>query len=129
MANCLSVLTSLHELVIRFKSHQSPPDRETRRLSPPIRSLLPALTIFEFGGNGEYLEDLIAQFDPPQLRNLKIAFPKQTHFEISQPLQLISRTPSFVTPEKAILNLNSRAFGVTLISQRPGTGALTVEIL
>jgi hypothetical protein len=129
MANCLSVLTSLHDLIILFKPDQYLPDRETRRLSPPIRSVLPALTEFDFGGNNEYLEDLIARIDLPRLKNLRIVFPEQTHYEISQLLQLISRTPSFDTPEKAILDFNFYNFGITLLSQRPGTGVLTVKIL
>jgi hypothetical protein len=50
LATCLSVLTGLRELVIIFKY----PHRASRYLYPLKRSVLPALTDFEFRGVVEY---------------------------------------------------------------------------
>jgi hypothetical protein len=46
MATCLSVLTSLESLQLRFESPQSCPDQEIRRSLPPTRSILPAHFFF-----------------------------------------------------------------------------------
>jgi hypothetical protein len=65
----LSALPRLTYFQIEFRSSQ------TIRLLPPLtlsvaRTLLPALTEFEFFGGSEYLEDLMARIDTPQLKIL-----------------------------------------------------------
>jgi hypothetical protein len=121
MATCFCALTSLHELVIKFQSPHSHPDRETRHLSPPKRSVLPALTVFEFRGVVKYLEDLVAHIDSPRLNNLKITFFHQDHFKTPQLFQLMSRSPSLEAPEKAILTFQTYLFRIVLLpSQRSG---------
>ena len=52
----LAVLANLKSLTIEFESPLSRPDRESRRPPPPTRTVLPALTRFEFQGVSEYLE-------------------------------------------------------------------------
>ena len=54
------------------------------RPPPPLtRALLPTLTQFEFRGANEYLEDLLAQIDTPQLEGLRIVFDQHV-FDIQQ---------------------------------------------
>ena len=94
MAIGLSALTSLESLQIIFKSSRSRPDR--RRRPPPLtRALLPALTYFKFIGVSEFLDDLVARIDAPQLGELDITFFHQLIFDTPQLTQFISRTPKF----------------------------------
>ena len=128
MATGLRGLTSLRSLVIQFKSPQYRPDPESRHLSPLARSLLPALTDFEFKGVAEYLEVVVAHIDAPYLNNTKISFFKESHFEIPQLVQLISRTPTMEGSEIAHFYFFASAFQVQLRSRRRGSGIFAVEI-
>ena len=93
MVTCLSALTRLETLVIRFESPRSRPDRITRRPPPLTRILLPALATLEFTGVSEYLEDFVARIDAPLLKKLEMAFFYQLIFDIQQLTQFIGRTP------------------------------------
>ena len=65
MVMSLSRLTRLRFLRLGFKSPQSRPGQERRRLPPPARTVLPSLTSFLFRGVSEYLEDLVSRIDTP----------------------------------------------------------------
>jgi len=93
MAALLSVLSSLKRLILQFQSPQSRPDWVNRHPPPSKRSVIPALTYFEFKGVIEYLEDLVTYIDAPQLDNLLITFFNQIDFDSPQLAQFISRTP------------------------------------
>ena len=64
MATCLAALPGLNALDLQFQPAIS---RLGRMLPPATRIILPVLTSFEFRGASEYLEDLVAQIDSPQL--------------------------------------------------------------
>ena len=98
MVTCLSVLTRLETLSIRFKSPRSRPDR--RHPPPPTRTILPVLTKLKFDGVSEYLEDFMARIDAPLLEFLDIIFFHQLLFDTPQLALFISRTPKFQTPDK-----------------------------
>ena len=92
----LSALTSLESLDLGFQSPRSHPD-QTSRLPPPLtRTVLPALTEISFKGVCEYLDDLVARIDVPQLDNLDITFFNDIVFDAPQLIQFISRTLSAV---------------------------------
>jgi hypothetical protein len=91
VVTCLSSLTSLEKLVIQF---QSPRSRSDRPPPPPTRTLLPALTRFDFNGVSEYLEEFVSRIDIPLLTNLQITF-NQLVFDTSQLIRFIDRTPKF----------------------------------
>jgi hypothetical protein len=91
----LAVLANLKSLTIEFGSSLPLPDRESRRPPPPTRTVLPALTHFEFGGLSEYLEDLVARIDAPFLDSFWITFVHEIIFDIPQLAQLTRRTPKF----------------------------------
>src|SRR5229473_1321805 len=93
----LSTSTRLEEFRLRFESPLSRPKRESRRPPPLTRSILAALTIFDFRGSSEYLEDLVARIDTPLLDGLQIKFFHQLIFDTPQLTQFISRTPSLKT--------------------------------
>ena len=87
--------TTLEHLEIQFQSPQSRPDRNSRRPPLPTRALFPVLTVLEFEGASEYLEDLVAQIDTPLLHRFQITFFHQRTFDIPQLTLFLSRTPTF----------------------------------
>ena len=89
----LSVLSRLEWLTLDFQSPQSRPDWETRRPPPSERSIIPALISLRFKGATEYLEDLVAHIDTPQLDDMRITFFNQIDFDIPRLAQFINRTP------------------------------------
>jgi hypothetical protein len=120
MVACLSVLTRLEDLSISFESPQSRPDRNSQRVPPPTRSLLPALNQLGFEGASEYLEDLLARIDAPLLYFLEITFFHQLIFDTPQLTEFISRcAPKFKKPDEAHLAFYSRRPEVALHSQGP----------
>jgi hypothetical protein len=113
MVCCLSTLTRLETLSLDFKSPQSRPIRESRRLHPPTRSALPALTHFWFTGVSEYLEDLVARIDAPLLDGFNITFFHQLIFDTPQLTQFVARTPSIQPPAEAYIVFSNRYVEVT----------------
>ena len=94
MVTFLPASTRLEVLCIEFESPRSRPPRESRRLSPLTRSVLPALTVLRFVGASEYLEDLVARIDAPLLDELDITFFHQLLFNTPHLVQFTSRTQS-----------------------------------
>jgi hypothetical protein len=107
MVTCLSLLTSLEQLSLEFNSPQSCPDQETRRPPLPIRSILPALTLFSFKGVNEYLEDLVSWIDSPRLDLLEIMFFNDLDFNTPELNQFISRTPALGEYDEVCLIFHS----------------------
>ena len=101
MVTALSVLTRLEELWIGFESPRSHPDGKVRRPPPRTRTVLPVLTALYFKGASEYLEDLVARIDVPQLDNLEITFFHQLIFDCPQLAQFISHTLKFKAHDEA----------------------------
>ena len=89
MATCLSVLTRLESLSIKFESPRSRPDRRNRRPPPRTRTLLSVLKFLWFTGVSEYFEDLLARIDAPLLKQLWIKFFHQLIFDTPRFTQLI----------------------------------------
>jgi hypothetical protein len=115
MVACLSALTSLESLAIKFESPRSRSDRNSRRSPPQGRILLPVLTDLHFKGVGDYLDELVAWINAPLLDNLEITFFHQLSFDTPQLTQFISRTPRFkTTHEQARLAFSKCDVRVTL---------------
>ena len=108
MATCLSVLTSLEELYLRFNSPQSSPDQESQRPPPPARSVLPALTKFFFKGVNEYLEELVARIDAPRLYQLTATFFNDIDFDTPELIRFVSRSSTSKAPNEARVFFGSR---------------------
>jgi hypothetical protein len=91
LVGSFATLQSLETLVMGFRSATSRPDRIH---PPPItRTVLPALTYFRFKGASEYLEDLVARIDCPQLSQTVIAYLNQVvDFQVVQFSNFINRT-------------------------------------
>ena len=117
VVTALSALTSLQFLDIGFRSPRSHPDQASRLPPPPSRTVLPALTGILFKGVCEYLDDLVARIDAPQLNSLHMTFFNDVVFDAPQSIQFISRTPTLKAVDnahvvfghrKAIINSSSQ---------------------
>ena len=117
MATALSTLTSLRELLLHFQSPRSYPDRASRRQPPPTPLVLPVLTTFWFTGVSEYLDDLVARADAPQLSILFITFFNQILFDTPQLIKFIRRTPMLRALEKAHVAFKAPKARVSFSSQ------------
>jgi hypothetical protein len=106
MAACLSMLTSLDNLSLCLEFSYS---RLRRRPPPMTRSILPDLTWFRFKGVSEYMDDLVAWIDAPQLGRLSITFLDQMIFDTRHLVQFISRIPRFEEPNEAHVTLGRNA--------------------
>jgi hypothetical protein len=101
MATCLAALTRLGFLSVEFGSSIARV-RPDPRLPPPLtRAALPSLTYFRFEGFSEYLEDLVAQIDAPQLQHFNICFYNQLLFDIRQLSRFICRLGVLSSPNYA----------------------------
>jgi hypothetical protein len=116
IVSSISVLTGLKTVIIDFESPRSRPDRRNRRPPPATRTLFPILTMLDFKGASEYLEDLVARIDAPLLSFLEITFFHQLIFETPRLTQFITRLPKLMTHDKAQLFFSDREAMVTLAS-------------
>ena len=129
MVAALSALTSLEYLSLGFESPRSCPDPASRGPPPKTPSVLPVLTYLSFKGVSEYLDDLVACIDAPQLNTLDITFFNDIVFDTPQLVQFISRTPMSKALGKAYITLQDRAVRVEFSSQTSRRGLFKVEIL
>ena len=125
MVTALTALTSLRYLTLGFRSPRSHPDQASRLPPPPTRTVLPALTRFSFKGVCEYLDDLVARIDAPQLDILRITFFNDVVFDAPQFIQFISRTPTLKPLENAHVVFGNRGGIVKCSSQ---TSRYQVEV-
>ena len=114
MVTTLSTLTSLSRLELSFASPRSCPGPASRRPSPSTRAVLSVLSRFYFGGVSEYLEDIVACIDTPQLSNLRITFFNDIVFDAPQLIQFICRTPVLRELKKAHLSFWDRSAAVNV---------------
>jgi hypothetical protein len=128
MVTALSALTSLEELTLEFQSPRSCPDRASPR-PPPTRFVLSILKRFTFKGVSEYLEELVARIDSPQLTFLGITFFNDIIYDTPQLMQLISRTPMSRALDKAHITLRKRDANLYVSSCTSGDGKIEMKIL
>ena len=125
----LSALTSLEYLSLGFNSPRSCPDPASRGPPPKTRSVLPVLKFLSFKGVSEYLDDLVACIDAPQLHGLDITFFNDIVFDTPQLVQFISHTLMSKALGIAYFTLQDRAARVDFSSQTSRRGLFKVEIL
>ncbi len=92
MATVLSNLTRLETFDLKFQTHQSLPDQNTRRPPPPMRAVLPALKTFSFRGVSEYLEHVLPWIDSPRLDFVSVYLHGQSTNNITYIYQFISHS-------------------------------------
>ena len=127
MASSLANLPNLDTLVVEFHPPRPLSDRENRRPPPLTRLVLPALTTLEFQGASEYLEDLVAQIDAPQLNCVKSRFFNQLTFDNPQLSKFIDRTEMLKTLSRAEVQILSDVVKIALGSTI-GRGKLEFSI-
>jgi hypothetical protein len=133
MVTAFSVLTRLETIVIRFETpydflQGEDPANWSRRPPPPTRTVLPVLTKLEFGGAENYLEDLVAQIDVPQLDNLEIILFHQLIFNTPQLTHFIGRTPKFKSHDQARVVLSDGDWDVSITLPQTFDGSLKLGI-
>ena len=116
IAACLSTLTRLESLSLRFKSPRPRPEWERRRTPSPTRALLPSLTYFMLGGASEHREDIVDRIDAPLLDTLKIKFIGQPPFHTPRLAQFISRVPKLKSFNEARMRFDTGNASVRLVS-------------
>ncbi len=124
MVEFLSPLTRLESLVIEFKFPLPPPGTTSRLLIPPTRTVLPALIYFGFKGNSEYLEDMVAQIDAPQLLNLEAVIFNQFIFSIPRLSHFIRRTETLKSLSQVELSFGTRHVQTKFSHSRRGRSLL-----
>ena len=120
IVTALSTLTRLERLWLLFKSPQSRPDPEHQHPPPPTRSVLPNLGLFQFKGDSEYLEVVVAHIDAPRLSTLITILFNDIVFDTPQLTQFIGRIPTVEALEKAHVTFDGDAAAVKLSSQTSG---------
>jgi hypothetical protein len=128
MATSLSALTSLELLHLHFRYPRPRLALDTRRPPPRTRSILPNLTMINFKGTSEYLEEILARIDTPRLNELHITFFNQLIFDTPQLFQFIRRRPTPRTPEQGHIVFNSKVIIVKFSSQTSNHDVLCVKI-
>ncbi|KAH9038017.1 hypothetical protein EDB83DRAFT_2677817 [Lactarius deliciosus] len=74
MVGSLAVLTRLKTLSITLETRSPSSDQRRSRPDPPVRTILPTLTAFQYRGYSEYLEDFLVQIDTPRVDDLRIEY-------------------------------------------------------
>ena len=128
IVTALSTCASLAELTLVFESPRSRPHWASRPPPPVTRSVLPALMSFAFKGVGEYLDDVVARIDTPQLVRLETTFFNQIVFDTPQFIQFISRMPTLKTYERALVVFENGTASFILSSRTSDYGCLKVKI-
>ena len=114
------MLTSLQFLGLEFRYPLSHTDQASRPPHPLIRAVLPTLAQFRFIGVCEYLDDLVARIDAPQLIFLKLTFFNDIVFDAPQFIQFINRTPTLKPVENAHVIFGHYSGIVNSLSQTSG---------
>ena len=92
MAVGLAALPRLETFIIKF-SFSTPRPHQMLPTPPVTRTVLPALTCFEFKGASEYLEDFVARIDSPRLDHIQIDYLNQlVDFQVPQLSHFIDRS-------------------------------------
>ena len=112
----LSDMAQLKTLKIRFL----PPNTHERSMdaSPISRTILPALTEFDFKGNCEYVEDLVSRIDAPALGQINVTFVEQPTFGIPRLARFVGRTKEAKSPHHTSVRLSDE-ITITQFFRRP----------
>jgi hypothetical protein len=129
MATGLSGLTNLESLTLEFTRPRTRPAPESQRPPPLTRSILPSLTKIKFKGTSEYLEEILARIDAPQLDGFYITFFNRFILDTPQLFQFISRRPALRAPQKGHVAFDADGIVVKFQSQTSDFDALTVNAL
>jgi hypothetical protein len=111
---CLSMLPRLQSLSLEFQHPRSRAHRASRHPPPLTPIIFPNLTFLGFGGEIEYLEDILSRIKTPMLNGSYFSFFNQLVFDTPLLGRFIRRTETFTTIYRARVDFFSSAIGVTL---------------
>jgi len=114
----LSMLPRLESLALQFQYPRSRAQRENRHPPPLTRVVFPNLTLLDFHGDIEYLEDIVSQIETPVLDEARFWFFNQLVFDTPLLGHFIRRTETFMTIHTARIQFLIPYIAVTL----PGLG-------
>jgi hypothetical protein len=113
MVACLVALPRLKLFTIKFETYTS----DRIRPPPATRGVLPSLTSFQFQGICEYLENLVAQIDGPQLFWIFIDYLNHpVDFQVTQLSKFIDRSvdSELIPSKRAHISFNANWVAFTL---------------
>ena len=130
-------LSALTRLEVFHLSLSEPFLWENQPSSPPTRAVLPSLTVLEFEGGINYLEDFIARIDAPLLDRLAVTLRSiditgELIFDTDQIVQFISHVPKFQALGEAHIRIDNveSTLSINFLSKQTDTsgpgGSLTV---
>lgn len=126
MVTGLSSLTGFEYFSFGFQFHQIRPDQNSR-CPPPMRAVLSALRSCSFEGTNEYLEDLGAWIDTPQLEVCSIDLHGQIRFDIPQLSQFMSCSTVLELTHVLVDQYCKVSVEVPLPTQLSGDGRLRLD--
>ena len=110
-------MSRLESLGLGFQYPRSQAHRASRHPPSLTRVVLPNLTFFYFGGDIEYLEDILSQIETPILNQSNLYLFNKLLFDTPPLGYFIRRTRTFVTIHKVRLKFCSWAAKVTLLQR------------
>ena len=117
MVTCLSVMTKLQVLAIKFDSSRFQ-HSQTSLPSPSLTcTVLPALTFLRFRGRCNYLEDLVASINAPLLKAMFITFFEEYAYNTPQLYKFISCTNQLRSPRRVDVVFSGQTIRVELYRQ------------
>jgi len=111
---CLSMLPRLGSLALGFRYPRSSARRESRHPPPLTRVVFPSLTLLNFHGDIEYLEDILSQIETPMLNYSEFHFFNQPVFDTPLLGHFIRRTETFMTTHTARVKFDGWSVKVVL---------------
>jgi len=121
-------LASLKSLILEFQLPQYYRASASRPPPPSTRFAITVLTSFRFEGVSEYLEDLVACIDAPQLNTLRMTFCDYMLLSTPQMVRFISHTPMWNALKNAYLYFWQYTTILSFSSRGPLDWEFQVEI-
>jgi len=121
VVDCLSSLTRLKFLQIKFQSSQPRPDRGSQRQPPLTHTVYPVLTILILEGVTEYLDHILAHIEAPLLDYAHIRFIDPPIFVISRIAPCIGHTETIEAFDRAYMHFHRHGCFNVVLSSRNGT--------
>ena len=125
---CLSVLANLGFLQLGFERPRSRAHQTNRHPPPLTRVAFHNLTFFSFGGDAEYLEDILSQIETPVLEQGDFSFFNRLVFDTPLLGHFIRRTKTFMSIRIAHIEFNSDSVGVMLLDDGKSLEPLRLNI-
>ena len=126
MASCLSCLTKLEVLRLRFTSPASSPD--PNRCRHPTRVNLPNLIRLDFEGTNKYLENFVALVNAPLLRVFQMVFIDSVPLNTPQLTDFVHRVEQFKVLDQAELHFCDYKVTVKLLSQKEAINRTILKV-